>query len=304
MMSQYTSASPHLGAFFRNDGRPRDPGEASSPALSAGWRHPAGVHESEVAGMSFLIVDDNRHTRNLVKSILHAFGVKRVAEAEDGADALIPIIMLRTERRPRILFVDDEPHVLDGLRRSLRTVDVDWDLDFVTSGERALAVMDEHPCDVLVTDIMMPQMDGTALLEQVLLRFPVTVPVVLSGHCDQEKALSLIRSGYPFLSKPCPKEHLVATLTMIVDRRPAESPAGHLCLSLKEALEAITLLAAGMIRGGLVKPNRIPWFLRDRLIALLVANVRGSVGEEKVASKLFRPKDDDIHVDNTIQVPR
>lgn len=88
MMSHHTSVSPHLGALFRNDGVPHDPGISHSLALPTGWRRQGGTHESDIAGLSFLIVDDNRHMRNLVKSILHAFGVKRVSEAEDGADAL------------------------------------------------------------------------------------------------------------------------------------------------------------------------------------------------------------------------
>lgn len=204
----------------------------------------------------------------------------------------------------RVLFVDDEPYVLDALRRSLRRVDVDWDLEFVTSGERALAILDQRPCDVVVTDIMMPGMDGTELLERVEHLHPGTAPVVLSGHCDHAMTLRLIQSGYPFLSKPCSMEHLVATLTMIIDRRSPEHHTDSPCLSPEEVTDAITLLAAGMIRGGLVDPDGVPPFLRDRLSTLLARDLWRSIGAGKAEVDHLLGRDDDVSLDGIIQGQR
>jgi CheY-like chemotaxis protein len=64
----------------------------------------------------------------------------------------------------RILFVDDEPHLLDGLRRSLRPMCKEWNPSFAAGGEEALAVLAREPFNVIVTDMRMPGMDGTALL--------------------------------------------------------------------------------------------------------------------------------------------
>ena len=64
----------------------------------------------------------------------------------------------------RVLFVDDEPRVLDGLRRMLRTKRDQWQMRFVASGAEALAALAGEPADVLITDMRMPEMDGAARL--------------------------------------------------------------------------------------------------------------------------------------------
>ena len=67
----------------------------------------------------------------------------------------------------RILFVDDEPMVLDGLRRMLRGMRNEWEMEFVTSGHDALKILDGKRFNVIVTDMRMPGMDGCQLLNHV-----------------------------------------------------------------------------------------------------------------------------------------
>ncbi|MEM8917105.1 MAG: response regulator, partial [Pseudomonadota bacterium] len=74
----------------------------------------------------------------------------------------------------RALFVDDEPMVLNGLRRMLRSLRGDWDMDFATSGKEALAKMSDGGFTVIVSDMRMPEMDGAALLDEVAVRHPET----------------------------------------------------------------------------------------------------------------------------------
>ena len=73
----------------------------------------------------------------------------------------------------RILFVDDEPNILSGLKRMLRPQRKVWDVDFAVSGEAALAAMDLEPFDIVVTDMRMPGMNGAELLAKVKERFDV-----------------------------------------------------------------------------------------------------------------------------------
>ena len=54
--------------------------------------------------------------------------------------------------KKRVLFVDDESLVLDGLRRSLRPMGAEWDMAFVESGEKALDIMCHLPFDVVIAD--------------------------------------------------------------------------------------------------------------------------------------------------------
>jgi len=105
--------------------------------------------------------------------------------------------------RTRVLFVDDEPLVLDGLKRLLRNMRSEWDMVFVESAARGLETLASEPFDVVVTDMRMPGMNGAEFLAKVKEGFPSTIRIVLSGHADQELILLAEESAHQFLAKPC-----------------------------------------------------------------------------------------------------
>src|SRR5271170_3376686 len=111
-----------------------------------------------------------------------------------------------------LLLVDDEPLVLSGLRRSLRSMLDEWTMECAVGGEAALEAMARHPFDVVVTDMRMPGMDGAQLLNEVRRRSPQTVRVALSGQCDRKTIMSAIGSTHQYLSKPCDARELEATI--------------------------------------------------------------------------------------------
>ncbi|OEJ66044.1 nitrate- and nitrite sensing domain-containing protein [Magnetovibrio blakemorei] len=111
-----------------------------------------------------------------------------------------------------IIFVDDEQHVLDGLKRSLRGMSDEWNMDFVSEGEEALGLMETKPYDIIVSDMQMPTMSGEELLGKVEQQYPSTARVVLSGHVDQDTTYRLVGSSHLFLSKPCSTELLIDTM--------------------------------------------------------------------------------------------
>jgi HD-like signal output (HDOD) protein len=115
--------------------------------------------------------------------------------------------------KKRILFVDDEPMVLQGLQRLLRPMRADWDMEFVADGENALRVLERQACDVIVTDMRMPGMNGAELLAEVMRRHPATVRLILSGYSDQDLVLKCVGSTHQYLSKPCDPDALKATIT-------------------------------------------------------------------------------------------
>jgi putative nucleotidyltransferase with HDIG domain len=114
--------------------------------------------------------------------------------------------------KKRILFVDDEPNILAGLRRMLRSMRREWRMAFAQSGTEALAMLDETPFDVVVTDMRMPGMDGAELLQKVMESHPKTVRIVLSGQADREAILRAVGPIHQYLSKPCDADTLKATL--------------------------------------------------------------------------------------------
>lgn len=65
---------------------------------------------------------------------------------------------MSTESQLRLIFVDDEPLVLQGLRRTLHSMRGEWQMEFANSGAEALQMMAKAPFDVLVTDMRMPGM--------------------------------------------------------------------------------------------------------------------------------------------------
>jgi YesN/AraC family two-component response regulator len=85
--------------------------------------------------------------------------------------------------------------VLHGLQRSQRSMQDEWTMHFAGGGVEALEVMAKRPCDVIVTDMRMPGMDGAQLLNEVRRRSPHTVRVALSGQCDRETVMSAIGCG-------------------------------------------------------------------------------------------------------------
>jgi putative nucleotidyltransferase with HDIG domain len=108
----------------------------------------------------------------------------------------------------RILFVDDEPNILDGLRRMLRSQRRAWEMAFVRSGEEALKSMAASPFDVVVSDLRMPGMNGVALLSHLQEHYPRTVRIILSGHADLEASMRSVDVAHQFLTKPCEAEVL------------------------------------------------------------------------------------------------
>ncbi len=103
----------------------------------------------------------------------------------------------------RILFVDDESKILDGLRRSLYADRSRWEMKFALGGEAALTACDEGAFDVVVSDMRMPGMDGATLLGHIRDRFPNTARIILSGYSEVSLATRAASVAHRFLAKPC-----------------------------------------------------------------------------------------------------
>jgi len=119
--------------------------------------------------------------------------------------------------KKRILFVDDESLVLEGLQRMLRPMRAEWEMVFIDSGAKALQLMGQASFDVVISDMRMPGMNGAEFLAEVLKRFPKTVRLILSGHADRDLVLKCVGSTHQCLSKPCRPEELKAAITRAGD---------------------------------------------------------------------------------------
>ena len=116
-----------------------------------------------------------------------------------------------------VLFVDDDKSILKSIRREL--LDADFETFFALSGEEALEFIQHNKVDIIVSDMMMPNMDGTELLKKVKYLYPNIVKLVLSGYADQKMIFKLINSNLAktFINKPWKENELEDTIHDIIE---------------------------------------------------------------------------------------
>ncbi len=112
---------------------------------------------------------------------------------------------------PRILCVDDEPHLLEGLSRTLRRA---FCTTTALGADDGLRAFQKQPFPVVLSDLRMPGMDGLEFLAEVRRREPDTVCVLLTGDADLARAIAALNEGhvFRFLNKPCPSPLLMRSL--------------------------------------------------------------------------------------------
>ncbi|HWS36537.1 MAG TPA: HDOD domain-containing protein [Actinoplanes sp.] len=119
-------------------------------------------------------------------------------------------------QKPHVLFVDDEPRVLDGLRRMLRGQRNRWEMSFASGGAEALLLIAERHCDVVVTDFRMPEIDGAALLEKVRKMSPDTARIILSGQTSADNVMRVMTLAHQFLNKPAAPDEIVEAIELVL----------------------------------------------------------------------------------------
>lgn len=119
-----------------------------------------------------------------------------------------------TEKR-RVLFVDDEPYVLNGLKRILRNKRQDWDMFFAGNVKEALEILDVSRIEAVITDITMPGQDGFDLLSNIRNNehtndIPVVILTGLNDRDIKKRALDL--GATDVLNKPADPDELIARI--------------------------------------------------------------------------------------------
>ena len=122
---------------------------------------------------------------------------------------------MRSAAKTRVLFVDDEPVILELIALGLKSMAEEWETTFAHSAEEALRLMTGQPFDLVVSDMGLPGMNGAHLLNEVMRRFPATIRLILSGHADRESMMKCAGSTHQFLLKPFRLGELKAALKRI-----------------------------------------------------------------------------------------
>jgi len=119
--------------------------------------------------------------------------------------------------KDKVLLVDDDEMLLAGLKRQLRN---HFRIETAISGEEALRMVEQNgPYAVVVSDYMMPGMNGIELLRHVKMTNPDTIRMMLTGSADMSTAIKAVNEGsiYKFHPKPCPAQTLGSAIKSGID---------------------------------------------------------------------------------------
>ena len=145
----------------------------------------------------------------------------------------------RSRRNARVLVVDDEAPV-----RSMISVTLErqgYDVQQASSGSQAMELLEQGPFDLILTDIVMQDGNGIALLERIHENQPQLPVVMVSAIHDISVAIDSMRRGaYDYLLKPFEREHLVATVQRALDHRHALQESHNYQQNLEQVVRART----------------------------------------------------------------
>ncbi|MBD3658379.1 MULTISPECIES: ATPase, T2SS/T4P/T4SS family [Marinobacter] len=118
----------------------------------------------------------------------------------------------------RLLLVDDEPHILASLRRVFQREN--YELLFARSAEEAIRILESKPVELIMTDFMMPGMNGSELLREVRERWPQTIRIMLTGHANTDAVMGSIKDGavYRFILKPWNDDDIRLTIALALEQ--------------------------------------------------------------------------------------
>jgi response regulator RpfG family c-di-GMP phosphodiesterase len=145
---------------------------------------------------------------------------------------LNPLPAPATARLPTILCIDDEPNILSSLKRLFRAKG--FQVRLAESGAAGLALLESEPVDLVISDMRMPEMDGTQFLAQVRVRWPETVRLLLTGYSDINSIIDAINRGeiFRYIAKPWDDNDIVLIVRQALERKELEQE--------KKRLEALT----------------------------------------------------------------
>jgi response regulator RpfG family c-di-GMP phosphodiesterase len=178
---------------------------------------------------------------------------------------------METKVRPRVVCVDDEPHVAGGLALHLRRR---YDVEIATSGQAGLELLDRLPeAAVVISDMRMPHMNGAEFLAKALAAHPNTTRILLTGHSEVDAAIAAVNQGqvFRFLVKPCPPPELLRTVD-------AAAELHRLSRAERELLEKTLHGSIKMLSEIMAISNPVA-FGRGARIKQLVSQVAEKLGE-------------------------
>ena len=145
-----------------------------------------------------------------------------------------------------LLFVDDEPSILSALRRLFRPRG--YKILTAESGAAGLALLEQEPVDLVISDMRMPEMDGAQFLEKVRAQHPATMRLLLTGYADVTSTINAINKGeiYRHISKPWDDNDIQLIVQKALEHKRLESENQRLLALTTQQNEALKELNSGL----------------------------------------------------------
>ena len=141
--------------------------------------------------------------------------------------------MLGSDTTPHLLFVDDEP-ALRGLMAE-RLAERGFEVAEAATGEKALEYLDQFAFDVLVTDLRLPGIDGTKVIEAARERYPGIITIVITGYATVKDAVAIMKRGASdYVAKPFQFDELIHVLDKALEQRRLASENAYLRSQLEQ----------------------------------------------------------------------
>jgi DNA-binding NtrC family response regulator len=120
---------------------------------------------------------------------------------------------------PVVMIVDDEDMVITSVRAFL-TLETEYTVHGFTNPEEAARFLETHPVDVVVSDYLMPKINGLQLLGKAKQLQPEAARVLLTGHADKQSAIQAINDVglFQYLEKPWDNAQLLLVIQSAIER--------------------------------------------------------------------------------------
>lgn len=121
--------------------------------------------------------------------------------------------------QPVVLIVDDEEMVITSVKAFL-SLETEYTIHGFTDPEEAVRYMETHPVDVIVSDYLMPKLNGIQLLAKSKTLQPEAARVLLTGHADKQSAIQAINDVglFQYLEKPWDNAQLLLVIQSAIER--------------------------------------------------------------------------------------
>jgi DNA-binding NtrC family response regulator len=138
-----------------------------------------------------------------------------------------------TDATKHLLLVEDEAALRQALAE--RLVEHGFEVEQADTGERAIEMLADFAFDVVVTDLRLPGLDGTRVLEAALLRYPDIIGIIVTGYGTVKDAVEAIKRGASdFVTKPFQFDELLHALNSTMEQRRLKAENAYLRSQLQE----------------------------------------------------------------------